>query len=181
MISKSIKNFCKKYWEIENYVEAVNDTTQTWHCHHIDEIRTLPSGMTVIRSAQDLKDAGRYYDCPANELIFLTAAEHRKIHKPKGSKLSEETKQKISEATKGKPKEYVSDVMHREWDDPDKREARIEHMNEAADRRRIHTDITARQLESPEAKREYMREYQRKYRQLHPNYYKNRYRRKKGE
>lgn len=99
----------------------------------------------------------------------------------KGSKLSEETKRKISESTKGKPKEYVSDVMHREWDDPDKREARIEHMNEAADRRRIHTDITARQLESPEAKREYMREYQRKYRQLHPNYYKNRYRRKKGE
>lgn len=76
-------------------------------------------------------------------------------------------------------KQQISDVMHREWNDPEKRESRLKAMNEAADRRRIHTDITAHQLESPEARREYQREYQRKYRQLHPNYYKKYYTHKK--
>lgn len=76
-------------------------------------------------------------------------------------------------------KQSISDVMHREWNDPEKRESRLKAMNEAADRRRIHTDITVHQLDSDEARREYMRCYQRKYRQLHPNYYKKYYTPKK--
>lgn len=76
-------------------------------------------------------------------------------------------------------KKSISEVMHREWNDPEKREARIEHMHEAADRRRVHTDITAHQLDSDEARREYQREYQRKYRQLHPEYYRKYYTPKK--
>ena len=65
---------------IENYDKAIADTTQTWHCHHRDEIRTLPSGMVAYRSQQELKENGRYYNCPANELIFLTREEHNRIH-----------------------------------------------------------------------------------------------------
>lgn len=76
-------------------------------------------------------------------------------------------------------KQAISEVMHREWDDPEKREARLNAMHEAADRRRIHTDITAHQLDSPAARREYQREYQRKYRQLHPDYYRKYYTPKK--
>ena len=113
------KKFCKEdISKIENYDKAVNDTTQTWHCHHRDEVRTLPSGMTVIRSKQDLIENDRYYNCPANELIFLTKSEHNTIHfkgiklskehtkkmseAHKGIKLSDETRRKLSEAHKGK-------------------------------------------------------------------------------
>lgn len=51
----AVKKFCKEYPSmIENYDKAIADKTQTWHCHHRDEIRTLPSGVTVIRSREEL-------------------------------------------------------------------------------------------------------------------------------
>lgn len=121
---KHTNKFCKDDISlIENYDKAVTDTTQMWDCHHRDEIRILPSGMIVIRSLAELKENGRYYNCPANELIFLTRSEHMKLHskyksietrrkmsesfKGKnnpiyGKHRSEETKRKISEAHKGK-------------------------------------------------------------------------------
>lgn len=93
------KKFCKDdISKIENYDKAINDHTQTWACHHRDEIRILPSGMTVVRSRHDLNDAGRYYNCPANELIFLTKCEHSRLH---SMNKSDEQKQKLSEALKG--------------------------------------------------------------------------------
>lgn len=78
-------------------------------------------------------------------------------------------------------KQQISAVMHREWNDPEKREARLNAMHEAADRRRIHTDITVHQLDNDEARREYQREYQRKYRQMHPEYYRKYYTPKKQQ
>lgn len=86
--------FCEEPIElIENYEEAVNDTTQVWHCHHRDEI-------TYNLSRDELKNMGLYYKLPAEKLIFLTRLEHfRKHHK--GKKNSEETKKKISESKKG--------------------------------------------------------------------------------
>lgn len=78
---KRVKRFCKgDYTKIENYDKAIADDTQTWHCHHRDEIRTLPSGMIIYRSKNELIENGRYYGCPANELIFLTRSEHRRLH-----------------------------------------------------------------------------------------------------
>lgn len=68
---------------VENYELAKADDFKGWHIHHKDEIRTLPSGMTVIRTRQDLIDNNRYYNCPPNELIWLTIGEHTKIHKEK--------------------------------------------------------------------------------------------------
>lgn len=100
MISKYVNKFCKEDPSmIENYDKAMADTTQTWHCHHRDEIRTLPSGMIVIRSKQELIDNGRYDNCPANELIFLTNAEHARLHSTV-RKCSEVTKTKISKSNK---------------------------------------------------------------------------------
>ena len=94
------RTFCKDdISEIENYDKAIADTTHTWHCHHRDEIRTLPSGMTVYRSRQELNENGRYCQCPANELIFLTCAEHMRLHR---KNLSHASRQKLSEAHKGK-------------------------------------------------------------------------------
>lgn len=106
---------------IENYDEAVNDRTETWECHHKDEIRTLPSGIVVIRTRQDLLDSGRYFHCPANELIFLKHKEHSRIHalnrseehkskinesnrSRKGMPMSEETRNKISNKLTGRNK-----------------------------------------------------------------------------
>ena len=82
MISiKQAQRYCKEDISlIENYDKAVNDITQTWLIHHRDEIKTLPSGIRVVRTRQELKDNDRYYNCPANELIFLTKEEHNKIH-----------------------------------------------------------------------------------------------------
>lgn len=99
---------------IENYQIAVNDNTQTWVCHHRDEVKVLPSGIKVFRSVEELNENGRYYNCPANELIFLTKADHNKIHCTdkshtnchnkaisngmKGHKCSEECRKKMAEA-----------------------------------------------------------------------------------
>lgn len=95
MISKRTANiFCKDYYLIENYQQAVNDLTQTWDCHHRREI-------TENKSKQQLIDEGRYYDISPDELIFLTKSEHRKLHL-KGKRHSAETKRKMSESQKGK-------------------------------------------------------------------------------
>ena len=96
------KIYCREdISKIENYDKAIADTTQVWDCHHRDEVRVLPSEMTAIRSRQDLKECGRYYGCPANELIFLTHSEHSRLHM-KGKLHSDETRMKISESMKGK-------------------------------------------------------------------------------
>lgn len=93
-------HFCKDdITKIENYYKAIEDTTQMWHCHHRDEVRTLPSGITVIRSREELIENGRYYNCPANELIFLTKSEHSKLH---SHNRTDEYKRKMSEIKKGK-------------------------------------------------------------------------------
>lgn len=76
------KRYCKEDPSmIENYDKAIADKTQTWDCHHRDEVRTLPSGMVVYRSQKELIENDRYYNCPANELIFLTRSEHRNLHR----------------------------------------------------------------------------------------------------
>ena len=94
------KSYCKDDISlIENYEKAVNDATQTWHCHHRRE---------TIYSKSGLKEIGEYYNRPACELIFLTPFEHNRLHhlgKPScmnGKHRSEETRKKISESKKGK-------------------------------------------------------------------------------
>ena len=103
MISaETVKKYCSEdISKIENYDKAIADTTQVWECHHRDEIGVLPSGMIDYRSKAELIKNNMYYGCLANELIFLTPAEHRRLHH-KSKTLSSDTKAKISEAKKGK-------------------------------------------------------------------------------
>ena len=95
---KYAKNFCCEDLSlIENYELAINDTTQTWDCHHRGEI--LPCGRF---SADDLNKFGLYYKRPASELIFLAHSEHSSLH-TKGVPKSEATKKAMSDAHKGVP------------------------------------------------------------------------------
>ena len=89
---RQVKKFCKDYTLIENYEEAVNDTTQTWICHHI---------LGEILTRSQLLDHEFYYDVPPCMLKFVTRAEHNRLHM-KGKTLSEATRRKLSEANKGK-------------------------------------------------------------------------------
>lgn len=99
---KRARLFCREDVSlIENYDKAIADNTQTWVLHHRDEIRVLPSGMVAKRSVKELIENGRYYHCPANELIFLTSAEHTSMHQ-KGKVNSEESRQKMKISMKGR-------------------------------------------------------------------------------
>ena len=117
------KYCCDDISNIENYELAINDTIQTWECHHRGEV--LPCGRYTPK---DLIKFGLYYSRPASELIFLTPDDHRQlhfkgVHRPdlkgvpkseahkkaiskahKGVPLSEEHKKALSEALKGVPK-----------------------------------------------------------------------------
>ena len=108
---ETVKSYCCEDLSlIENYELAINDTTQTWDCHHRGEV--LPCGRF---SQDDLKKFVLYYKRPASELIFLTPTAHRRLHK-KGVPRSEATKKAISDTKKGVPlsedhKKAVSEAL----------------------------------------------------------------------
>ena len=92
------KSYCKDYTKIENYELAMNDKTQTWHCHHRNE---------QYYTRKDLIKLGLYFDCPSCELIFLTNKEHKQIHKYCAE--AAERRRKISEANKGRKRPDLSE------------------------------------------------------------------------
>lgn len=96
---KKLRSYCSEdISKIENYEAAVADMTQIWHCHHKAEL--LPCGRY---SMPVLEKYGLYYKQPADRLILLTRAEHRRLHM-QGRAVSEETRRKVSaarRATKG--------------------------------------------------------------------------------
>lgn len=92
---------CEDISKIENYDKAIADKTQTWVCHHKQEI--LDDGTKV--SPDELIKQSLYYHRPANELIFLTATQHNTLHH-KGKHLSEAVKKKIS-------------TNHKPWNNPE--------------------------------------------------------------
>ncbi len=99
---KHTNRFCKDdITLIENYEQALNDSTQTWDCHHRLE---TDLGLSV----NELREQGKYFNVPANELIFLTHSDHMKLHtQGKESPMyrkhhSEESNRKRSEKLKGK-------------------------------------------------------------------------------
>ena len=91
---QEVKKYCKEYWKIENYQEAMADETQSWDCHHRFEI---DYNMSVL----DLQALGFYFNRPFYELIFLTHGEHSSLHN-KDKIVSNETKQKLSDVNKGR-------------------------------------------------------------------------------
>lgn len=97
--------FCRHPELIENYDKAIADTTQVWHCHHKLETHNSDGERRSIDIAKkELIALDMYYDRPQEELIFLTDAEHKRLHYKgkKGHKYSKESKVKMSAAHKGK-------------------------------------------------------------------------------
>ena len=98
MIGKHHKysQFCNEPIEnIENYELATSDTKHTWDLHHKLEIE-------LNKTKQQLIDDGLYYGRPAKELIFLTRAEHVRLHRPQHKshsfKHTDEAQRRIGEA-----------------------------------------------------------------------------------
>lgn len=98
--------------KIENYDKAIADPENVWDCHHRLEF-TLEG--EFAHTHEELKRLGMYYHRPYFELIFLTHSEHLRLHKKgknhhlygkaspmKGKHHSDETRQKMSEAKKGR-------------------------------------------------------------------------------
>lgn len=98
MINRAIaKAYCRDdISKIENYNEAVNDPTQSWHIHHRNELTLVGE---FAHTAEDLQRMNMYYNRPSGELIFLTKAEHSRIHANRKA-LSHETRKKLSNAMK---------------------------------------------------------------------------------
>lgn len=78
---------------IENYEAAATDTSEIWDIHHKREI-------TDNKSKRQLIKDGLYYGVPACELVFLTRAEHIRIHQIERMK-AEENRIKLSKQAKG--------------------------------------------------------------------------------
>ena len=92
------KLFCKEPEKIENYDKAKADNFKGWCIHHrLETHNSDGERRDVDISVAELKALGMYWYRPSEELIFLTRSEHRSLHRP-----SEETKNKMSEAHKGK-------------------------------------------------------------------------------
>ena len=96
-MSYNLKYYCKEPENIENYEAAKKDNFKGWDCHHRKEAEF---------SRKELIALGMYYNVSSEELIFLTRAEHNKLHKKGntymlGKHHTEESKKKVSEANKG--------------------------------------------------------------------------------
>ena len=87
---KILEKYCKDYKNIENYEDAVRSPL-IYDLHHRLEI-------SENKSKKDLIAENLYYNRPATELIFLEHGEHIRLHK---ANLSEETRQRMSDAKKG--------------------------------------------------------------------------------
>lgn len=115
------KCFCTNPKRIENYARAISDEKHMWECHH--RLETHFSDGTerpknVQLSREELIALGVYYNRPAEELIFLTKSEHRKLHNrwinhPEG--WTEEQKKKHSELLKGKPNVGGDRIQGKKW------------------------------------------------------------------
>ena len=93
---ENVKRFCREdISKIENYDKAINDKTQTWHCHHRLEIGD--NGERISR--KDLKNRQPFSEEWKRKLSESHKMKISESHK--GSKMSEEQKRKISEAKKG--------------------------------------------------------------------------------
>lgn len=112
--TETIKMYCcDDICHIENYDKAINDKTQTWHCHH-----RLETELNVCK--QYLIDHELYHNRPASELIFLTPAEHISLHfkgksKPSNRKSYYKDYLRVRKSCSEELKKRSSEYMKQWW------------------------------------------------------------------
>ena len=68
--------------QIENYKLAKAYNFNGWHIHHRLETHNSDGEKRLVNlSREELIALDMYYNRPANELVFLTASEHMKLHR----------------------------------------------------------------------------------------------------
>ena len=68
--------------QIENYLAAQADRFIGWNIHHRLETQTSDGVCRLISlSREELKAFGMYKDRPPDELIWMKASEHQKLHR----------------------------------------------------------------------------------------------------
>lgn len=93
MISINCYSYCRDdISKIKNYDLAIADEDHVWDCHHVNELTF---------TANELIKMNMYYQRPADELVFLSKSEHKRLHCTVCAGHAEMYK-KISEANKGK-------------------------------------------------------------------------------
>ena len=85
------KYCCEDISLIENYKEAVN-SNEIYDCHHRLEI-------DLKKTPKELQELNLYYNRPANELVFITHADHTRLHQT-NKIFSQSTKDLLSDAGK---------------------------------------------------------------------------------
>ena len=85
------KYCCEDISLIENYKEAVN-SNEIYDCHHRLEI-------DLKKTPKELQELNLYYNRPANELVFITRADHTRLHQT-NKIFSQSTKDLLSDAGK---------------------------------------------------------------------------------
>lgn len=93
--------FCNELEKIENFEKAKAENFKGWNIHHkLETHNSEGKKRRVDITPEELKALGMYFERPAEELIYLTIAEHTRIHH-KGKARTEERKNKISNTLKG--------------------------------------------------------------------------------
>ena len=85
------KYCCEDISLIENYKEAVN-SNEIYDCHHRLEI-------DLKKTPKELQELNLYYNRPATELVFITHADHTRLHQT-NKIFSQSTKDLLSDAGK---------------------------------------------------------------------------------
>ena len=68
--------------DIENFLEAVNDTKELWEVHHRLETHTSDGVRRLVPiNKVEMKALMMYYNRPSKELIFLRKKDHLAIHR----------------------------------------------------------------------------------------------------
>lgn len=117
MRKRKFELYCTDPENIENYEKAKVDDFKDWQCHHRLETHNSDGERRLVDISRDeLIALGMYWHRPSSELIFMTESEHGTLHnkgKPsfmKGKSRSEETRKKISEATKGEKNPFYGKI-----------------------------------------------------------------------
>lgn len=98
---EKVKRYCRDdISKIENYDKAIADTKRKWDLHHRLEL-TLDG--YFANSVEDLKRHNMYFNRPYFELVFLTHAEHTKLHQSgRSSEWYKKVQENHSHSWKGK-------------------------------------------------------------------------------